>query len=446
MTLNASLKFAKSLIFPKSEKKSSARKSLFGALVCIGISIVPLVCVIAITDGMINGMTERLIGLSTSHLQAYIASSAPLVHNGDAFLTFAEEVESIQGVKAAYPEIRITGLAAGKNIRSGAEIRAVQNDIFQKNESFNKLFNVIEGSIDGFLAGTKDKKRPAVIGQKLAETLEIHPGDNFKIITTRNIGGRISPKLTTFTVSAIISSGYQELDALWVFIPLQAAYDSLALANASYTMMIESYDAFSPKLVGLQKEVKSCFGRFANIYRWDQLHASEFENFSSTRVMLVFIMTLIVLVASINISSAIVMLVMERRKEIAILKSIGATPSGITLSFLLAGLSCGIGGVILGLPVGLLCAVNSNQIVSMLEKAVNFIVLLYNSAKGIPASQVSAVHLMDPAYYLSEIPVSIPFYQLLFIIAGTLILSLLVSVIPAIKAGREKPLDILRKL
>ena len=118
MKIAASLKFAKSLIFPKSEKKSSARKSLFGALLCIGISLVPLVCVIAITDGLINGMTERLIGLSTSHLQAYIASSAGIVHDSSSFLEFAGEVCEIDGVKAAYPEVGITALAAGKTVRN----------------------------------------------------------------------------------------------------------------------------------------------------------------------------------------------------------------------------------------------------------------------------------------------------------------------------------------
>ena len=94
------------------------------------------------------------------------------------------------------------------------------------------------------------------------------------------------------------------------------------------------------------------------------MNATEFENFSSTRVMLVFIMLLVVLVASVNISSAIVMLVMERRKEIAILKSCGASSSGITFSFLLTGLACGTGGVMAGLPVGLLLSVNANALPS----------------------------------------------------------------------------------
>ena len=152
--------------------------------------------------------------------------------------------------------------------------------------------------------------------------------------------------------------------------------------------------------------------------------------------MLVFVMMLIVLVATVNISSAIVMLVMERQKEIAILKSIGATPRGITASFLLAALACGAGGLVLGLPVGIVLTIFSNQIVNGLVRLVN----IFSTMGG-----GGEVHLMDPAYYLSEIPVEIPVNQIILIVVAVLLLSVLVSYLPSRKAGREKPLDILRK-
>ena len=152
--------------------------------------------------------------------------------------------------------------------------------------------------------------------------------------------------------------------------------------------------------------------------------------------MLVFVMMLIVLVATVNISSAIVMLVMERQKEIAILKSIGAKPRGITFAFLLAALACGAGGLVFGLPIGIILTVFSNQIVHGLEWRVN----VFSAMGG-----GGEIHLMDPAYYLAEIPVEIPAAQIILIAVSVLILSVLVSYIPSRKAGREKPLDILRK-
>ena len=446
MTIKASLKFARSLIFPKTEKKSSARRSLFGALLCIGLSIIPLIVVLSITNGMISGMTERIIGLSSSHIQAYVATNINEVSSAENFRAYAEELKKVDGVLNTYPEVSVTALAAGKSMRTGIQIRAMDKAIFTQNESFTKLFTVLEGSVEDYANAPEDKSaKPAVVGQKMAETLNLHAGDTFRIITTKTANGKVSPKLTSFKVCAIVTSGYQELDALWVFIPIEYAYSYLSLDTANYTVMIETPDAFATELVRIQRFMQKQFGKYANFYRWDQVHSAEFENFSSTKVMLVFVMMLIVLVASINVSSAIVMLVMERRKEIAILKSLGASPSGITLSFLITGMACGSGGVLLGLPVGLLASVNANQIVQFVEKIVNMFAKAGYLLRGVPASEITAIKLMDPAYYLQEIPVDLPFAQILLIAAATILLSLIVSVIPAVKAGKEKPLDILRK-
>ncbi len=444
MNLSYSLKFAKSLIFPKAEKKSIARKSLFGAVLCIGLSIVPLVVVTSVTNGMIDGMTERIIGLSTSHIQAYVAPNISKVKTVEAFTKYSSEAAGVRGVVAAYPEVEISALAAGKNGRSGIEIRAIEPDIFVRNKSFAKLFEVCEGELGEFVATEKTENSKtshplAIIGQKLSKDMDLHAGDTIRIITNRSVGEnneRIVPKLTSFKIAAVVSSGYQELDQFWVFIPLESAYSSLSMESANYNIMIETQNAFSPELVAIQKRLADNFGRYANVYRWDQIHTAEFENFSLTKVMLVFVMMLIVLVATVNISSAIVMLVMERQKEIAILKSIGAKPRGITFAFLLAALSCGAGGLVLGLPIGILLTIFSNQLVHGLERLVNWFSTMGGGGE---------VHLMDPAYYLSEIPVEIPVNQFILIAVAVLLLSVLVSYLPSRKAGREKPLDILRK-
>lgn len=437
MTLQSSLMFAKSLIFPKADKRSSARRSLFGALICIGLSIVPLIVVISITNGMINGMTERIIGLSSNHLQAYIAG-IPEVRTAEGIQDYAQGFLEIDGILKAYPEVDVSALAGGKNVRTGAQIRAVQQNMFSVNEDFKKLFEVVEGEP---VIGEKK----AIIGKKMAETLGLHAGDTFRIITVKNVNDKMSPKLSSFKISAIISSGYQELDELWIFISLEDAYKNLSLNSATFNVMLKTQDAFSPDLVRVQRDAIKYAKNYANVYRWDQIHTAEFENFSSTKVMLIFVMMMIVLVACVNVSSAIVMLVMERKKEIAILKSIGGSPAGITFAFLLTGMACGCGGVLIGLPIGLLCSVNANQIVNGIEKLVNYVARFGYLIKGTPLAEIRTIKLMDPAYYLAEIPVDLPFSQIMLIVASTILLSLIVSIIPAIKAGKEKPLETLRK-
>ena len=445
MTFKSSLMFAKSLIFPKAEKKSSARRSLWGALLCIGLSIVPLIVVLSITNGMIQGMTDRIIGLSSNNIQAYVSPKLSNTQTADSYCEYAEQFKTVDGVLGVYPEISVTALAAGKKMRTGAQIRALDKNIFTNNKAFRELFTILEGDVESYENQDEADGTQAIIGQKMAQMLDVHAGDTFRIITIKTVNGKQSPKLTSFKVAAIVSSGYQELDALWVFIPLETAYKFVSLANASYTVMIETPQSYSPDLVRIQRELKAAYGKYINFYRWDQVHTAEFENFSSTKVMLVFVMILIVLVASINISSAIIMLVMERRKEIAILKSIGATPSGITFAFIITGMTCGLGGLALGLPFGLLAAVNANQIVRFIEKTVNVVAKAGYFLKGVPADEINAIHLMDPAYYLQIIPVDLPFSQVILISLSTVLLALFVSIIPSVKAGKEKPLDILRK-
>lgn len=437
MKLYSSIFFAKSLIFPKTEKRSSARKSIIGAMICIGLSIIPLILVISISNGMINGMTQRIIGLSSGHLKSYVAPNIKQVKTEENFVEYAKGILEIEGITASYPEIQISALASGRNIRSGIEIRAMQSDIFEKNSSFKTLFEIKTGSLQEF----QENQKVCIIGEKLAADLELKTGDSIKIITTKNSKNQtrtsITPKLTTLKIAAIVTSGYQELDQFWVFVPLSVAYKNLSLENAQFNVIMETENPFASEIVRIQYETAKYFGRYANVYRWDQIHAAEFENFSSTKVMLIFVMIMIILVASVNISSAIIMLVMERQKEIAILKSLGATPNGITLSFLMTGLSCGIAGILIGVPLGLIFSVFSNQIISFIDNFVSFVLKIFHG---------SSFHLMDPAFYLQNIPIQIPVSQIVMIITGVLLLSLIVSYFPARKAGKEKPLDILRKV
>lgn len=443
MTVKSSLLFAYRLIFPRTDKASSARRSLSGALLCIGISLVPLIVVLTVSNGMIQGMTERIIGLSSSHLEAFVMKNADEASSPEKLEAFASYLAETDGVTAAYPEVDAAALAAGPSYRTGVQLRAVQTDIFFRSTSFRSLFKVVDGSYDDFRAGT----RRAVVGQKTAERLGLKKGSPFRIITAAaGDGGTVIPRTAVFTVAAVVSSGYQELDSMWVFIPLDTSYSVIKPGTGQYCVLMETDDAFSPDIVRIQRKCEAAAGSIANVYRWDELNQSEYENFSSTKVMLVFIMLLIVLVASVNISSSLVMLVMERRREIAIMKSLGGTSRGITLSFLLTGMAAGCGGVLVGLPLGLACAVNVNKIVRFLEKMVNIAAEFVYLLEGHSSAEFAHINLMDPAYYLTEIPVTVPFRDLAVIVVSTIFLSLVVSVIPAYRAGKEKPLETLRKV
>jgi lipoprotein-releasing system permease protein len=434
----SSIFFAFKLILPRRAASSGGRKSLFGAVACIALSLVPLVVVLTVSDGMISGITRRMIGLSSYHLRVYPPQDqgvpAELLRESAAVLA------GVEGVTGAYPEKQGIGLAAGKGGRLGVTIRAVVPELFSANSDFSTLFSVTDGQLT--LEGTNR----ALIGSKIAEDLGLRAGDSLRLITLRTgASGAPIPRSSLFTVAGVISSGYQELDSLWVFVSLDSG-DLLQGASSLSFIGLTGGDPFSKKLALTAWELSSLLPREYTVYSWEELNAAWYENFASTKTMLLCIMILIVLVASVNISSALVILAIERRREIAILKSLGATSGGVSFAFLLAGISAGAAGVALGIPLGLLCAVNVNGIIGFMEKVVNLAAKFAYILAGPQGNFFIPLHLLDPAYYLEHIPVVLPFGSLFFIVCGTLVLSALAAVFPSIRAGREKPIDTLRRI
>lgn len=450
MNLKSAFLFSRRILFSKSSGTSVAKKSLAGAVLCIGISLVPLVAIITVSNGMIDGITERLISLSSSHLEATCFSK-----NAQVLEEASLVAKNIPGVTTAYPMISSPAMAmAGKN-RCGVTLRALPKNIFEEDSSYKKLFSTEDGNISDFAADEKG----ALIGKGISERLGVKAGDTIRVVNVisnqseKNKTGdaefsrnsiSVRPSISSYKICAVISCGYQELDSLWLFVGFDEGKKIMGAAQSVNAVMIETVDAFSPELSSLQKKVQGILGGAFRVYRWDQLNRAQYENFSSTKILLVFIQLLIVLVACVNISSALIMLVLERRREIAILKSLGASESGVSTSFLLVGFSCGVAGLLFGIPLGLFLSVNINSVVHFSEKVINFGAQgLYFLAKG-DIINFREIHLLDEAYYLKEIPVEIPFGELFFIGFLTLGLSLLAALLPARRAGKQRPLEILR--
>lgn len=442
MTLSSSVLFAARLLFPRTGKKSNARRSLLGALLCIGISLVPLIMVMTVSNGMIKGITQRMIGLSSSHLQLALYQKSEYAENPASMKSLADAIKAYEPeIKSIYPEIQGIGLVSSAKGRYGASIRGVEADIFEKNPAFKGLFEVLDGSTD------ISEKNKCVLGKKLAENLGVKAGQTIRLITVKdNSSGKSVPKITSLKVSGIVSSGYQELDALWCFVSIEAGFSLIARSSATILLGMECEDAVSTNLEKTYRTLYPFVASSGRLNRWNDLNSAQYENFASTQIMLVFIMMLIVLVASVNISSALVMLVMERRKEIAILKSLGASSNGIALSFIFTGAVTGFFGVLLGLPCGLLCAVKFSEIMGGIEAFVNLIAKAYYFVTDGNLSDYVTIHLLDEAFYLQNIPLVIPVSQIVLTAFATVLLSLLVSVIPAVKAGKEKPIETLRKI
>ena len=428
---------------------SNARKSLIGAVWGIGISIIPLVVVLVVSDGMIKGISSRMIELGSGHLQVIDLRPVPRSREvaqerqQDAEAVFERICAQVGPLAAGTRRQQEgTGLLIGKTGRSGGTVRAVEAGYFLDNPPARNLLTLADGSL-GFT-----DTHSIILGKKIAEKTGLAVGDSCSLLTLLPVysGGKAAPRMTRFKVCGIISSGYQELDALWIFIPLETGKRILSPQSSLNALLVSAEDPFNETaLSALQQSVQKALPAGFTVYTWHDLNRAQFYSFQTSKNLLLFIMFLIVLAASANVSSAMVMLIMERRKEIAILKTAGAHPFFITVSFLLAGLLTGGAGLCIGLIAGILTALHINELFIFFERCLNAAHSFLYYAAGRTDSPIP-IHLLAPEYYLEYIPVSLDPFGLYIIASGTLILSIIVCMIPAIYAGKEKPLESMRKI
>jgi len=428
-----------------SGERSNARRSLFGSMLGIGLSLVPLVVVLVVSDGMIEGITSRLVELGTSHVQAVDYSGLSETGWGATEMRdLADRIvasDSSGSVVGAWAERQGYAIVVGPKGRGGSTVRAVDEAFFAENRPAAGLLEATPAIGEGDLG-----PRDILLGKKLADSIGAKAGDTVRVVTmARSAGGRSFPRFSSFVVRSVFSSGYQELDGIWCFIALGSGYRILDPVSSRSFVNVSTVDAFAD-LSGAVAAAREASPEGFSVFTWADLNRSQFTSFRTTKAILLFIMFLIVLVACANVSSALVMLVLERRREIAILKSAGAPPGGITFSFLLAGFLTGLGGALVGVPTGIFLAVLVNERFAILERAVNVGNLFVARLIGPPGAAIGHVYLLDPAYYLERIPVTIDFGEIFFITSGTLVLSVCAALFPAIRAGRERPIDTLRKV
>jgi lipoprotein-releasing system permease protein len=396
---------------------------LRGAAGGIALSLIPIMITLIVADGMIRGITDRFLELGTGHLQVY------------NFLNPAEPDEDIdairemEGIRGIWPEQRGTGVMVGKKGKAGATIRGIDPSFWEDEGSAQYLVT---------LAGESHPAtdRDVVLGQDLAENIGAGVGDMIRIMTIRTTAdGRSIPRITSFTVRGIVSSGYRELDALWCITTWEGGTRVLPpeLSSSYLTIKIEDpYKDADRMASSIITALEPGYG----VYTWKELQRSQYSSYESTRQLLLFIMALIVIVAAVNVSSATSMLVIERQRDIAVLKAAGASPRGACGIFLWGSFLTGLTGAVAGITLGLLIGSFINPIIRFLEKVLTFFSSLFHQGE---------VKILDPGFYLETIPIIIDWSAVFLIGLFTVLCSIIASWIPAHRAGKLKPLDLLRK-
>ncbi|TVR85700.1 MAG: ABC transporter permease [Spirochaetaceae bacterium] len=458
MRVAASLLIAMRYLFGVGLGKGARIRS---AVLIVALSLVPLVVVLQVADGMIAGITARFIETGTYHGQVLLSSrlSSAEIHE------LRRVALDVPGVTTISVERQGLGLLQTPAGRSGVTVRAVSPELYSEDLGFAEYVEVREGAFD------LQEANSIVIGVDLASRFDLSVGDNVRIVTVRpSPSGGFLPRPASFVVKGIVATGYQELDRLWVFIPFERGLALLSEGVANQILGVKVEEPFaiqnplySPNavfhgvssLMGFEtesasstalSEIRSRLGAGVRVFSWYQLEQSRYISFQTTKNLLIFIMFLIVCVAAVNVSSALVLMVLEKEHEIAILKSTGASPRGIILIFLFAGFVSGVFGAILGMAIGILAAVNINTVLRLIEQAVNGV--LYATgflAAPFVGRSFGSVELLTAEFYLEEIPIVLQPAELILAAVLTILLSTLASYFPARRAGAIRPIEVIRR-
>jgi lipoprotein-releasing system permease protein len=395
----------------------SKRKQAFISLITlisvggVALGVAALIVVTSVMTGFTRQLTDKILGVY-SHLV--------ILKEGEPFSDYPEvidEIKKVPGIVAVTPFIQTQVMltTAGGDM-TGAVLRGV--DLASAPAVISVKRDMVKGSFDD-LEKTRDGAPGVILGTELAKKLGVTVGD--EAIMLSPAGGEVSPlgmtpKLKKFAVVGIFDSGMYEYNGTFAYISLPTAQDFLESPGAVTGVEVRLADVYNAKQIGDLIRARLSFS-YA-VLDWMDMNRNLFAALALQKATLFVILTLIIFVAAFNIASTLIMVVMEKNKDIAILSAMGATRGGIMRIFMFDGFIVGAFGTILGLVIGL-------GTCRLLE--------LYHF-----------IDLDPKIYYFTTLPVQIVTSDIAVITAASLLICLASTVYPAWRASRMDALDAIR--
>jgi lipoprotein-releasing system permease protein len=379
----------------------------------IMLGVATLIIVMAVMNGFRKELLDKILGLN-GHLLVQPLES-PLTDWKDV----SERIAQVQGVRLAAPVVDGQGLGSSPFNASGVFIRGIRSQDLTNLTSIAR--NIKQGTLEGF-----DEGQGVAIGRRLADLLSLHAGDSITLVSPK---GAVTPMGTTprikpYKVAAVFEIGMSEYDSSFVFMPLAEAQAYFNRNND--VTAIEIFTSNPDKVEQFRKTVTEAAGRPVFLVDWRQRNSTFFNALQVERNVMFLILTLIVLVAALNIVSGLIMLVKDKGQDIAVLRTMGASQGAIMRIFLITGASIGVVGTITGFIVGLLICMNIEAIRLFLSWLTN-------------------TELFDPTlYFLSKLPAEIDAGETSAVVIMALTLSFLATLYPSWRAARLDPVEALR--
>jgi len=397
-------------------KRRNRFVSFISATSIIGITlgVTALIVVISVMNGFQDELRHRILGM-TAH--ATISENGRPLHD---WQTLAEQVKGEPDVLASAPYVQAEAMLSAPPNVSGAIIRGIE----PKYE--DAVTDIGQHMVAGKLSDLKPGTFGIVLGDALAQSLGVAVGDQLMLITANvavtPVGGLLRQR--QFTVVGIFKVGMYEYDRGSAFIDLQDAQALFRLGDGVTGLRLKLDDMFRAPWVARDLNLKLGSPYIAT--DWTQANGNFFRAVQTERTVMFIILSLIVAVAAFNIVSTLVMVVTDKRGDIAILRTLGASPGSIMRIFLISGTIIGLVGTVIGLGFGVLIASNVETIVPWIEHL--------TGTQFMPAD----------VYYISEVPSRLDWRDVWHIGAMAFGLSFLATIYPAWSASRVQPAEALR--
>ena len=379
----------------------------------IGLGVATLIIVMSVMNGFRAELLDRILGLN-GHYEVRAPANEPLVN-----------YDGVVGRLAAVKDVvRVTPLVEGQVMASGkaacgALVRGISPNQLKSLTVLSD--NIVEGSLKNF-----GDNSSVVLGYRLARTLGVAAGDKIKLISSEGTPTAFGtmPRVKTFTVDGLFDTGMYEYDSGYIYMSLKAAQNYFRLGDGITALDVFATDPDTA--LTIRREIINAVNIRAFIYDWQQSRASFFNALQVERNVMFMILTLIILVAAFNIISSLIMLVKDKGRDIAILRTMGATRGMIMRVFFIAGASVGVVGTLFGFLLGLGFCANIDKIKGVIE--------------GITGAELFSAEI----YFLSHLPAKIDPAEVITVVVMSLVISLLATIYPSWRAARLDPVEALR--
>ena len=379
----------------------------------IMLGVATLIIVMAVMNGFRKELLGKILGINGHILVQPIDS--PLTD----FAVLAERFSKVPGIRMAVPVVEGQALASSASAAAGVVARGIREEDLTRMPSIGG--NIKLGTLAGFDAG-----QGVAIGRRLADQLGVGIGDQVTLVSPRGAVTPMGtmPRLKAYKVAAVFEVGMSEYDQVFVFMPLAEA--QIYFNRKADVSFIEIYTDNADAVARYRVAIDQAAQRPIFMVDWRQRNATFFNALQVERNVMFLILTLIVLVAALNIISGLIMLVKDKSHDIAIIRTMGATRGAVMRVFLITGSTIGVVGTLVGLLVGLLVCVN-------IEEIRQFISWLTDT-------QLFAPEL----YFLSRLPAELDVRETTAVVVMSLTLSVLATLYPSWRAARLDPVVALR--